>query len=182
VTEDDGSYRAEIFEFPGCIAAGATANDALASLDEIATSWIEAELASGHQIPDPIEENDFSGKLVLRLPRSLHKRAAYVAERNGVSLNTYIVTALAGYIGDTQPKAASVLPHSLVLAHRMTSSGMFPAASGMFPAASEMFTVSLGGAIISMAAETSRKEAIGTVNPSFLASRAAEKLDRIGNG
>ena len=36
-----------------------------------------------------------SGRLLLRLPRSLHTDLARVAEREGVPLNTYITTALA---------------------------------------------------------------------------------------
>ncbi len=108
VPEDDGSYRAEMFEFPGCIATGDTANDALSSLEEVAASWIESALSRGQKIPEPIEDNDFSGKLVLRIPKGLHKKAAYAAQREGVSLNQYIVSALAAYAGTADPKATAI--------------------------------------------------------------------------
>jgi predicted HicB family RNase H-like nuclease len=40
-----------------------------------------------------------SGKLSLRLPVDLHNALALEAERQGVSLNTLIITLLAGAIG-----------------------------------------------------------------------------------
>lgn len=35
-------------------------------------------------------EKPFSGKLMLRLPPEIHERAAYAANCNGISLNTWI--------------------------------------------------------------------------------------------
>lgn len=102
VPEEDGSYRAEIFEFPGCIAIGETASDALKNLEEVAADWIAAALENGQQIPAPVEAEDFSGKLVLRLSRSLHRRASFAAEREGVSLNQFISTAVATCVGASE--------------------------------------------------------------------------------
>jgi antitoxin HicB len=109
VPEEDGSFRAEILEFPGCLALGDTAARALETLEEVAESWLESALARGQSIPEPIESNEFSGKLVLRLPRQLHRRATFSAEHDGVSLNTYIVTALATYVGAAEARAVSLL-------------------------------------------------------------------------
>jgi antitoxin HicB len=107
VREEDGRHRAEILEFPGCIALGDTAAQALETLEEVAESWIESALARGQAIPEPMESNEYSGKLVLRLPRRLHRSAALAAERDGVSLNTCIVTALATYVGEATAKVAA---------------------------------------------------------------------------
>src|ERR1700730_19134426 len=76
VPESDGTFRAEIIEFPGCIATGDTAAEALASLENVAESWLEATIARGQHVPEPIEGGGFSGKLVVRLGRDLHRRAA----------------------------------------------------------------------------------------------------------
>ena len=98
--EPDGTFRAEIIEFPGCIAVGDTAAGALTKLEDVAESWLEAALARKQTIPDPIENVDgFSGKLVLRIPKSLHKRAAHMAASEGVSLNQFILSSLAEQIG-----------------------------------------------------------------------------------
>jgi predicted RNase H-like HicB family nuclease len=100
VPEEDGTFRAEMLEFPGCIATGGTAAEALAELEEVALGWIESALAKGQAIPGPMEEQEFSGKLVLRLPRSLHRKAARAAERDGVSLNQFILAGLAERVGE----------------------------------------------------------------------------------
>lgn len=99
VPEDEGGYRAEIVEFPGCFAEGETAAEAAANLEDAARSWLEATIAKGQTVPDPMEELDYSGKLVVRLPKSLHRRAAYAANRENVSLNQFIVSSIAEQIG-----------------------------------------------------------------------------------
>lgn len=99
VPDDDGSYRAEILEFPGCIATAETEEEAVRALREVAMSWLASMDASGRAIPDPAHRNDYSGKLVLRLPKSLHRKAAVAAERDGSSLNTFIVTSIAEQMG-----------------------------------------------------------------------------------
>lgn len=99
VPEDEGGYRAEIIEFPGCFAEGETAAEAAANLEDAASSWLELSIAKGHTIPGPMEELEYSGKLVVRLPKSLHRHAALAANRNGVSLNQFIVSSVAEQIG-----------------------------------------------------------------------------------
>lgn len=99
VPEEEGGYRAEIVEFPGCFAEGESAAEAASNLEEAALSWLEATLAKGQTIPEPMEELDYSGKLVVRLPRSLHRRAAFAATRDGVSLNQFIVSSIAEQVG-----------------------------------------------------------------------------------
>ena len=44
VPDSDGTYRAEIIEFPGCIATGETAAEALANLEDTAWDWLDAAL------------------------------------------------------------------------------------------------------------------------------------------
>lgn len=62
VPEEDGTFRAEILEFPGCIATGDTEADALAALKDVALSWLESVAAMGKTIPEPLENLQFSGK------------------------------------------------------------------------------------------------------------------------
>src|SRR5262245_14319931 len=99
VPESDGTFRAEIIEFPGCIAVGDTAGEALANLESVAESWLQATIAKGLRVPEPVESTEYSGKLVVRLPKTLHKKAAYAAAREGVSLNQFIVTCIAEQVG-----------------------------------------------------------------------------------
>jgi predicted RNase H-like HicB family nuclease len=110
VPQEDGSYHAEIVEFPGCMATGETAAQALQTLEGVAESWLAAVLDAGQQVPLPLESNDYSGKLVLRMPRGLHRKAALLAEREGVSLNQLIATCLAERVGSARPEASAKAP------------------------------------------------------------------------
>ena len=99
VPDSDGTYRAEVLELAGCIAAGNTAAEALTALEEVARDWLTFSLERGEAIPEPLENSGYSGRIVLRLPRSLHKKISIVAERDDVSLNQIIITSVTEYVG-----------------------------------------------------------------------------------
>jgi antitoxin HicB len=111
VPEEDGTFRGEIFEFPGCIATGETRERALSSLEETAFSWLGSALSHGQTIPEPMDSRDYSGKLVLRLSRALHKKATVAAELDGVSLNQFIAIAVAEAVGE-RPQYATFYSYS----------------------------------------------------------------------
>lgn len=96
-----GTFAAEVLEFPGCTSQGDTPQEAYELLEEAAKSWIEAALDLGQEIPPPGLVHVYSGKFALRLPKSLHRQLAKAAERDGTSLNQFIVTALAEKMGAT---------------------------------------------------------------------------------
>ena len=54
--ENDGTYRAEIAEFRGCLATGDTPEAALASLEDVAESWLDAMGEVGLPVPEPFED------------------------------------------------------------------------------------------------------------------------------
>lgn len=99
VPDEMGGYAAEILELPGCYADGETANEAMKALDRAAAGWIRAALAQGQDIPPPFRNQGYGGKIALRLPKSLHRQAVQFAERDGVSLNQFLVSAIAAKIG-----------------------------------------------------------------------------------
>lgn len=122
VPESDG-FRAEILEFPGCLAEGDSAAEAYEALEAVAESWIEATLESGLAIPEPSENYEFSGKLVLRLPKSMHKKASIAADRDGVSLNQFIVSSIAyqcGVRSETRQQAQVVVFNTMPSHHQAT--------------------------------------------------------------
>jgi antitoxin HicB len=92
---EDGTWFARIVEFPGCMTEGDTQSAALEMLDEAMADWLTAKLEDGDPIPEPLAPEAFSGKFVVRASRSLHRDLARNAEREGVSLNQYVVTKLA---------------------------------------------------------------------------------------
>jgi predicted RNase H-like HicB family nuclease len=97
--EESGTYTAVILEFPGCIAQGDTPQEAYENLEDAAKDWIESALDLKQEIPSPSQSVSFGGKILLRLPKSLHRQLILIAEREGVSLNQFIVSALAEKVG-----------------------------------------------------------------------------------
>lgn len=101
-----GGYVASILEFPGCVAEGETAEEALHNLDNAAESWIEVARAHGREIREPIDFEGCSGKFALRMPRTLHRQVAELAELEGCSVNQLLVAAISHYVGGKQTTAA----------------------------------------------------------------------------
>ena len=96
---DNDGYSAEILEFPGCFAQGDSAQEALNNLEKAAEVWIEAAVAQGTEIPVPFLNRDYGGKIALRLPRSIHRQATRMAERDCTSLNQFLLSAIAARVG-----------------------------------------------------------------------------------
>lgn len=99
--DEGGGYVASIQEFPGCIAEGDTAEEAIHNLNKAAESWVEVALANGYEIRDPVNFLGHSGKVALRIPRGLHKQIAELAEMEECSVNNLLVTAISEYVGRT---------------------------------------------------------------------------------
>lgn len=68
--------------------------EAYQSLREAMEGWIEAKLEGGFEIPLPIGYEQFSGKFIVRIPKSLHYKLSVEAEQEGVSLNQYALYKL----------------------------------------------------------------------------------------
>ena len=93
--DESGSYfHASVLELDGCQSTGETFQEAYDSLMEAMEGWLEAKLENGFTIPAPLDNDRFSGKFVVRLPKTLHARLAMEAEREGVSLNQYTLYKL----------------------------------------------------------------------------------------
>src|SRR5687767_1080213 len=91
--EEDGSWTVLVPDLPGCVAAAAGPGDAFDLIGDAIDAWIDAARDDGRPIPVPSpSEDEYSGRFVVRLPRSVHRAAAKRATREGVSLNTYCVT------------------------------------------------------------------------------------------
>jgi predicted RNase H-like HicB family nuclease len=99
--DEDGSegFVAEVEELPGAISQGATPEEAVSRVYDAMAGWISVALEDGVEIPEPRDPDSYSGRFLLRLPRGLHAELARQAEREGVSLNQYIATMLAGAAG-----------------------------------------------------------------------------------
>ena len=52
-SEEDGCFLAEIPELPGCIADGATAEEARRNLQVMAEDWVKMAAYMGREVPAP---------------------------------------------------------------------------------------------------------------------------------
>jgi len=96
----EGGLVVEIPELPGCISQGETRDEALVMIEDAKIAWIRVALELGREIPEPVQDLEtFSGKFILRLPKSLHKDLAKKAKEENVSLNqlaTYLLSTAMG--------------------------------------------------------------------------------------
>ena len=106
---DDTGHRgwvAEIEELPGCISQGATPEEAIANVRDAMLGWISVALQDGRAVPQPRAPGTYSGKFIVRVPSSLHADLVRTATREGVSLNQFVATTLARYLGRADTKAS----------------------------------------------------------------------------
>jgi antitoxin HicB len=92
-SREDECYVVTLPAWQNAHTHGATPEDAVRQGREVLTLLIDSAIRHGE--PMPVGDRPFSGNLRLRLPVSLHGRLAREAEREGVSLNQWIVSKLA---------------------------------------------------------------------------------------
>lgn len=100
--EADGEvlFEARVRELPDVMEFGETWSEAY----ELAVDTIEATAEimgeRGRKMPPPASvEDDFSGRITLRIPKALHRSLATQAEQENTSLNQYLVSLLAYHAG-----------------------------------------------------------------------------------
>ena len=95
LSDESGEYYyAFVQELEGCQSTGDSFEETYKNIYEAMEGWIEAKIENGFDIPKPIDDTVYSGKFVLRIPKSLHKKLALAAAQEGVSLNQYALYKL----------------------------------------------------------------------------------------
>ena len=95
IKDESGEYYyARVLELDGCQSTGDTFEEAYNNLREAMEGWIETKLENGFKIPLPVGHENFSGKFIVRIPKSLHYKLTIEAEKEGVSLNQYALYKL----------------------------------------------------------------------------------------
>jgi hypothetical protein len=72
---------------------GETLEEALSSIDNAIDSWINTAKEKGRVIPNPRlrkNEDEYSGKLMIRIPKKLHRDLSNKSDEEGISLNQLI--------------------------------------------------------------------------------------------
>lgn len=95
IKDESGSYYyAKVLELDGCQSTGETFEEAYEKLREAMEFWIETKLEGGFEVPLPVGDENYSGKFIVRIPKSLHYKLAIEAQQEGISLNQYALYKL----------------------------------------------------------------------------------------
>ena len=89
-------WIARVLELPHCMTHGATPQEALKDIEDAKCEWLKSNLEAGLPVPEPTK---FTGQYHLRMPPSLHEALARKSESEDVSLNQFMITALARAVG-----------------------------------------------------------------------------------
>lgn len=107
IIDNNGAcFEARIRELPDVAEYADSYEEAYAlAIDAIeTTAQVLAE--QGRSMPVPVrDENDFSGRITLRLPRTLHRNLSFIAREEGVSLNQLLASVLSLYAGGRESGA-----------------------------------------------------------------------------
>ena len=96
IADPDGGYVAVFPDLPGCMTQGETLEEVIYMAKEARELWLECEYDTDpNDIPMPSYPVEYSGRFNVRIPKSLHHLLADAAERDGASLNQYVVMLLA---------------------------------------------------------------------------------------
>lgn len=94
-----GGYAVEIEDLPGCISQGETAQEAADMIEEARQLWTESAYEDGWDIPMPTDPAKYNSKLLIRMPKSLHRKLDQAARKEGVSVNQFLVSTLSMAVG-----------------------------------------------------------------------------------
>ncbi len=102
--DEGGGFLIAFPDLPGCMADGATIDEAVVNGRDAVRSWILTAREFGDPVPAPGGGGE-PGKFVQRLPKSLHAKLAARAKQEGVSLNTLVLTFIAEGLGRRESHA-----------------------------------------------------------------------------
>ena len=103
-------FFARVLEFSGCMTQADDFAELGDMVEDAMRAWIETAQEDGQTIPEPWPIEAYSGRFVVRMPRSLHRQLVEAAEREGVSLNAYVTIALARVVGLQTDESAGSRP------------------------------------------------------------------------
>ena len=86
----------------GCVSDGETIAEALENIKEAKEEWFKYMLENNLPIPEPTDVSKYSGKFVVRIPKTLHKTISEQSKLEGLSLNQYVANSLAYVAGQKQ--------------------------------------------------------------------------------
>ena len=90
----EGGFVVSFPELPGCLTVGDSAEEVIINTMDTKPAWFTAAIEDGVTINEPEELEQYSGRLKLRIPKSLYRQIAMEAKTEGLSMNRYCVCLL----------------------------------------------------------------------------------------
>ncbi len=94
--DEGGGYLVEYPDIPGCMSDGETIKEAIANGREALRDCLEVFRESGRKLPKPSIE---AAQWRQRLPRTLYAKLTRQAQREGVSINSFVTAIIAEAVG-----------------------------------------------------------------------------------
>ena len=118
--DGDFYFVGRVSEFPNISSYEDTYDEARLMVIDSINSLHKIAIEDGVSFPEPIPslDEEYSGRVTLRMPKSLHAKIAQQAILEDVSVNQYLVTAIATYAGevDVLSKVRKVLSDAMRVA------------------------------------------------------------------
>lgn len=100
IAEDGSTYWTACYpSLPGCIGGGDTVEEAVSEAKENLEIYLEFLEEEHKKIPEEDSNNEYSGKIALRISKSTHRRLAEISDIEGISINLLLNNAIENYIG-----------------------------------------------------------------------------------
>lgn len=98
---DGDGYTAIVPELPGCMTAYTDFSELETLIEEAKHLWLEVAIKHGDPISEPLpkEVKKYSGKFLVRVPKSLHRQLSLRSEIEDTSLNQLVVSMLSESLG-----------------------------------------------------------------------------------
>ena len=92
--DEHGKFKAYVPEFEDLTAYGDSYQEAFSAIQEALNKKIEELKNENLTLPQALTISRYSGQLRLRMPKTLHQELTQEAEKEGISLNAYMVYLL----------------------------------------------------------------------------------------
>lgn len=92
---EDGEYVGTCAEFPSLSWLAEDQVEALRGIRQVVAEAVADMQKSGEQVPEPIADREYSGKILVRTTAHIHRRLVIEATEKHVSLNQYVNLKLA---------------------------------------------------------------------------------------
>jgi predicted HicB family RNase H-like nuclease len=91
---EDSEHVGLCAEFPSLSWLAPSPEKALSGIRRVVAEVVDDLKASGEPVPDALAEKTYSGRLLVRIPASVHRTLATEAAEQGISLNRLVSAKL----------------------------------------------------------------------------------------